>query len=61
MNPVLQQIWFTAFEAMIKESLARSGEAAGYKSAKYADEVVKGVIKAAEEAKGEASKVVSLS
>jgi hypothetical protein len=58
MNPMLMQMWMTAFGARLEAARDMGGEAAGYKAAKYADEVLRGAQKAAQEAKDDASKVV---
>jgi len=60
MNPMLMQMWITAFGAYLEDS-DEVGETGGYKAARYADDVLKGAQKAAAEALADASKVVSLS
>jgi hypothetical protein len=61
MNPMLMQMWITAFGAYVEEHVDTTGGLAlGYEAAKYADDVIKGAQKAAEEMKEAASKVVKL-
>jgi hypothetical protein len=57
MNPMLMQMWMVAFGAYVERTKG-SGVIVGYEAAKYADEVLRGAQKAAEEAKAEQSKVV---
>jgi hypothetical protein len=61
MNPMLMQMWIVAFTSYIDADGSNDGTLAGYHAAKYADDVIKGAQKAAEEMKEAASKVVSLS
>lgn len=61
MNPMLMQMWITAFGAYLEAHPRENGNDAGYEAAKYADDVIAGGQKAAAEQKEAASKVVSLS
>ena len=61
MNPMLMQMWITAFGAYLEAHARTDGPTAGYEAAQYADDVLKGAQKAAAEAQADASKVVSLS
>jgi hypothetical protein len=56
-NPMLMQMWMVAFGAYVERTKG-AGVIVGYEAAKYADEVLRGAQKAAQEAKDDASKVV---
>ena len=62
MNPFLMQIWMVSYEQFLARNLAegRAPVDAGFYAAQEAEEACKGAQRAANSAKGEASKVVKL-